>query len=71
LKNKPSSRLHPRPDFINEALAGALLRNNLSNNEQMSIRHSDAHLLMQVYKRNALVAIISAREPSFKLKAVT
>ena len=37
----------------------------------MSIRHSDAHLLMQVYKRNALVAIISAREPSFKLKAVT
>jgi len=39
-------------------MAGALLRNNLSNNEQMSIRHSDAHLLMQVYKRNALAQCV-------------
>ena len=27
-------------------MAGGFLRNNLSNNEQMSIRRSDAHLLM-------------------------
>ncbi len=37
-----------------ERLARGFVRNKLSNNQKRSIRRSDAPLLMQMYKRNAL-----------------
>ena len=42
-------------------MTGALLRNNLSNNEQMSIRHSDArlHMVRQYTQCTGTVRIIA------------
>ena len=36
----------------------SFLKDQFILHKQMSIRHSDAHLLMQVYKRNVLVQCV-------------